>query len=264
MYCLDIIAETGYLGSKPVATPLEAKHNLVRDDGPFFADPSQYRRLIGRLVYLLNTRPELSFSIHLLSQFMNKPRVAHWEAALRMVRYLKGSPGQGILLRSDDDFQVNVYCDADWATCALSRRSLSAYILFVGDFPISWRTKKQDIVSHSSAESEYRSMSEACKELVWITRLLIELGFSIKKPVRLYCDNQVALHIARNPVFHERTKHIEKDCHFVRDLLKAGLIATSYVRSSLQPADIMTKSLCRPQFESLLSKLGVLDLHTPT
>lgn len=237
---------------------------MVRDDGPFFADPSQYRRLIGRLVYLLNTRPELSFSIHLLSQFMNKPRVAHWEAALRMVRYLKGSPGQGILLRSDDDFQVNVYCDADWATCALSRRSLSAYILFVGDFPISWRTKKQDIVSHSYAESEYRSMSEACKELVWITRLLIELGFSIKKPVRLYCDNQVALHIARNPVFHERTKHIEKDCHFVRDLLKAGLIATSYVRSSLQPADIMTKSLCRPQFESLLSKLGVLDLHTPT
>lgn len=107
-------------------------------------------------------------------------------------------------------------------------------------------------------------MSEACKELVWITRLLIELGFSIKKPVRLYCDNQAALHIARNPVFHERTKHIEKDCHFVRDLLKAGLIATSYVRSSLQPADIMTKSLCRPQFESLLSKLGVLDLHTPT
>ena len=157
-YILDIVAETGLLGCKPASTPMEQNHQLAADDGPLFADPSQYRRLVGKLVYLSISRPELCYSIHLLSQFMQKTCPAHWDAALRVVRFLKGSPDQGILLRADATLDLSVYCDADWSSCPTSRRSLSSCVVMLGGSPIAWRTKEQDTVSHSSAEAEYRSM----------------------------------------------------------------------------------------------------------
>ncbi|XP_013729639.1 uncharacterized mitochondrial protein AtMg00810-like [Brassica napus] len=159
-YVLDIIADTGMLGCKPVSIPLEQYHQLATDNGPVMTDPKKYRRLVGRLVYLSITRPELCYTIHLLSQFMQKPREAHWNAALRVVRFLKGCPGQGILLRANSDLQRSVYVDADWSTCPESRRSLSAYIVLLGGSPINWKTKKQDTVSMSSAEAEYRAMAD--------------------------------------------------------------------------------------------------------
>lgn len=263
-YALDIIKETGLLGCKPALTPIEQNHNLASDDGLLYDDPTQYRRLVGRLVYLSNTRPDLCYAIHLLSQFMKAPHVAHWEAALRVVRFLKGSPGQGILMQADNDLQLSVYCDADWQSCPLTRRSLSAYVVLLGGSPISWKTKKQDTVSHSSAESEYRSMAAALREIKWMVQLFDELGSPFSRPIRLYCDSKAAIHISSNPVFHERTKHIESDCHSVRDAVRDGFITTIHIGTKEQPADILTKALPRPQFEYLLSKLGVLDVHTPT
>lgn len=134
-----------------------------------------------------------------------------------MVRFLKGSQGQGVLLRSDSNLQLSVYCDADWTSCPLTRRSISAYVVLLGGSPISWKTKKQNIVSHSSAEAEYREMAAATREIKWVIRLMVELGVPITKHVPFFCDSQAAIHIAANPVFHERTKHIESDCHSVRD-----------------------------------------------
>ena len=263
-YALDIIKDCGLLGAKPVSIPVEQNHHLAADKGPLFSDPKKYRRLVGRLVYLAVTRPELCYAIHLLSQFMKAPTVAQWEAALRVVRFLKGCPGQGILLRSDSSLELSVYVDADWSTCPVTRRSLSAYVVLLGGNPISWRTKKQDTVSHSSAEAEYRAMAVATKELKWIVPLMKELGIEVNKPVSFYCDSKAAIYIAANPVFHERTKHIERDCHCVRDAVKAGLISTTHVRTKEQRADILTKALGRAQFEFLSSKLGVQDLHSPT
>lgn len=164
-YALDIIKDCGLLGAKPVFIPVEQNHQLASDKGPLFSDPQKYRRLVGRLVYLSNTRPELCYAIHLLSQFMKAPHVAHWDAALRVVRFLKGCPGQGILLRSDSSLKLSVYVDADWSTCPITRRSLSAFVVLLGGNPISWRTKKQDTLSHSSAEAEYRAMAAATKEM---------------------------------------------------------------------------------------------------
>ena len=263
-YSLDIIEDTGLLGCKPVTIPMEQYHQLTAEDTPLLADPKKYRRLVGRLVYLMITRPELCYTIHLLSQFMQQPREAHWNAALRVVRFLKGCPGQGILLRADNNLQLSVYVDADWSSCPDSRRSLSAYVVFLGDSPIDWKTKKQDTVSMSSAEAEYRAMAAAVKEVKWIVPLVEELGVKVVQPVRFYCDSKAAIHIAANPVFHERTKHLERDCHSVRDAVKAGLISTIHVKSKDQIADLLTKALGRPQFEALSSKLGVQDLHSPT
>ena len=220
--------------------------------------------MVGRLIYLTNTRPDLGYAIHTLSQFLHKPLLPHWEAALRVVRYLKGSPGQGIFLKADDNLQLSVYCDSDWSSCPLSRRSLSAYITFLGESPVAWQTKKQDTVSLSSAEAEYRAMSVALKDLKWMKGLLESFGIAHPTPMKLYCDSKSALYIAANPVFHERTKHIERDCHHVRDALKSKLITTEHVTSKNQLADILTKSLPGPAFERFVSKLGVRNLTLPT
>ncbi|GAA0170288.1 transmembrane signal receptor [Lithospermum erythrorhizon] len=224
----------GLLATKPVETPLPQNHRLGDATGPLFSDPACYRRLIGRLLYLTLTRPDITYPIHVLSQFMLAPCQAHYEVAIRVLRYLKSHPGQGILLRADCDLQLYAYCDSDWASYPMSRRSVSGYFVFLGSSPVSWKSKKETIVARSSAE-----------------------------PVRVCCDNQVALHIASNPVFHERTKYIDIDCHFVCELLGTGIITTAHINTHLQLAVIFTKALGTSQFSLLLDKLCVYDPQPP-
>ncbi|RVW73210.1 Retrovirus-related Pol polyprotein from transposon RE2 [Vitis vinifera] len=263
-YTLDIVSEAGLLGAKPCGFPIEQNHRLGLANGELLSNPESYRRLVGRLIYLAVTHPDLAYSVHILSQFMQEPRIEHWEAALRVVRYLKGTPGQGILLRADSDLSLQGWCDSDWAACPVTRRSLSGWLVFLGQSPISWKTKKQHIVSRSSAEAEYRAMAAVTCELKWLKGLLLSLGVHNPKAIKLFCDSQSALHMAKNPVFHERTKHIEVDCHFVRDAITDGLIAPSYVPTVTQLADIFTKALGKKQFDYLLAKLGIFEPHAPT
>ena len=133
-YTLDILAETGLLGAKPARSPIDQNHRLALDDDPMYSDPVRYRRLIGRLIYLTITRPELCYSVHVLAQFMQCPREIHWEVAIRVLRYLKGHQGQGIFLRRDSALQLIAYCDSDWGACPLTRRSPTGYLIFFGWF----------------------------------------------------------------------------------------------------------------------------------
>ncbi|CAI8606732.1 unnamed protein product [Vicia faba] len=135
-------ASVGLLGAKPAPTPLEQNHRLSLATGPLLSNPKKYRRLVGRLIYLCFTRPELSYCVHILSQFMHEPRTDHWEVALRVVRFLKGNPGQGIFLSQQCDLQLHGWCDSDWASCPLTRRSVTGWLVQLGDSPISWKTKK--------------------------------------------------------------------------------------------------------------------------
>ena len=263
-YALDITTNTGLLGNKPAAFPIEQNHHLGRANGAMLKDPESYCRLVGRLIYLAVTRPDLAYAVHILSQFLNEPKQEHWDGALRVVRYLKGTLGQGILLHSDSDLSLTGWCDSDWAACPLTRRSLTGWLVFLGQSSISWKTKKQHTVSRSSAEAEYWSMAAITCELKWLKGLLLSLGLHHLKAIPLFCDSQFALHIAQNPVFHERTKHIEVDCHFVRDAIRDGLIAPSYISTTDQLADVFTKALGTQRFDYLISKLGILDLHAPT
>ncbi|CAA7034223.1 unnamed protein product [Microthlaspi erraticum] len=182
------------LGCKPVSFPLEQHKKLALSESAYLVDPTPYRRLIGRFIYLAATRPDLAFSVHILSQFMQKPRAAHWESALRIVRYLKGNPGQRILLSSENNFQISGWCDSDYAGCPLTRRSVSGYFVQLGESPISWKTKKQSIVSKSSSEAEYRAMSFLKDELVWIKSVLRSLGVPHTTPMGIFRPER-SLHI---------------------------------------------------------------------
>ncbi|KAM1539357.1 hypothetical protein ACFX10_004158 [Malus domestica] len=262
-YALDILKDAGLQGTRPVNFPMEQNLKLS-DSGEILNDPSRYRRLVGRLIYLTITRPDITYTVHVLSRFMHEPRKPHLDAALRLLRYIKTTPGQGLYFSAENNLKLRAYSDSDWGGCRLTRRSTTGYCIFMGNSLISWRSKRQKTVSLSSAEAEYRAMAGTSCELTWLRYLLHDLQLPHYKPVTLFCDNKAALHIAANPVFHERTRHIEMDCHFIRDKIQEGSIVTSHIRSAQQPADVFTKALGEVAFTGILRKLGVLDIHSPT
>ncbi|XP_070053380.1 secreted RxLR effector protein 161-like [Nicotiana tomentosiformis] len=153
------------------------------------------------------TRPDISFPVSVVSQFMDFPCDSHWDAVVRILRYIKSAPDKGLLFEDRGHEHIVGYKDADWAGSPSNRRSISGYCVLIGGNFVSWKSKKQNVVARSSATCE----------LVWIKQLLKELKFGVISQMELVCDNQVALHIASNPVFHESTKHIEIDCHFIRE-----------------------------------------------
>ena len=259
-YCLDLLKDTGLMASKPVTTPLDPSIKLHQDNSKPFEDILRYRRLVGKLLYLTTTRPDIAFVTQQLSQFLQAPTTVHYEAACRVVKYLKGSPGRGLVFRRDSNLQLLGFTDADWAGCLDTRRSTSGYCFFIGTSLISWRAKKQHTISRSSSEAEYRALSFASCELQWLLYLMQDLNIKCTKPPVLYCDNQSAIHIAGNPMFHERTKHLEIDCHFVREKLQQGIFKLLPVKSQAQLADFFTKPLPPKTFASFIPKLNMLDL----
>ncbi|CAO2815837.1 unnamed protein product [Amaranthus hypochondriacus] len=252
----ELLRDSGIDDIVPHVTPLPLNHKLSSADSPLFSDPTLYRSLVGKLNFLTHTRPDLSFSVQALSQHMQRPTANHFTALKHTLGYLSHTLGQGILLSDCDNLVLQAYSDSDWGVCPDTRRSISGFVLLLGRSPVSWKSNKQATVSKFSSEAEYRSMASASSEVVWVVRLLEELGLSSLKPVTLHCDNISALHIAQNPVFYERTKHLEIDCHFTRDKVMEGLLQLTYLPTSSQLADIFTKIVPSAQFKQLLVKLG--------
>ncbi|KAJ9568575.1 LOW QUALITY PROTEIN: hypothetical protein OSB04_004541 [Centaurea solstitialis] len=262
-YCLDILNDSGMIETKPCEAPMIPNMKLNVKDGDLLEDPEKYRRIVGKLNYLTITRPDIAFPVGVVSQFMSSPRTPHWEAVRHILKYLKGAPGLGILYQNHNHHVIEGFTDADYDGDPTNRQSTTGYCVFVGGNLVSWKSKKQNVVSRSSAESEYRAMAQTTCELIWLRNLLGELGFAQSKPMNLYCDNEAAIHIANNPVFHERTKHIEVDCHFTREKLEDGTISTPFVRTGSQLADVFTKALPGSRVSSICNKLGMINIYAP-
>ncbi|KAL1205188.1 Retrovirus-related Pol polyprotein from transposon RE2 [Cardamine amara subsp. amara] len=223
----------------------------------------QYQRLVGRLIYLTIRRPDISFAVNQVSQLMQALSKHHWGMVDRILRYLKGTPGKGIWMDRNNSTDIVGYCDADWAGDKGDRKSTTGYCTFVGRNLVTWRSKKQKVASRSSAEAEYRAMANTTGELVWVKAILKDLGIESSEPMTLHCDNQAVIHIASNSVFHERTKHIEVDCHYVKAKVEAGIILPTFVRSIDQLAYVFTKATTSKVCDDLHCKMGLLDLHKP-
>jgi hypothetical protein len=195
---------------------------------------------------------------------MHNPSEEHMEAVMRIIRYLKGAPGRGIQFKKNGHLDVMGYTDADWAGSITDRRSTAGYFTYVGGNLVTWRSKKQKSVALSSAESELRGVVKGICELIWLQKMMTELGFPQTKAMDLFCDSKAAIDISHNPVQHDRTKHVGVDRHFIRENIESKIIRLLHVRSERQLADILTKATSSKIFHDILNKLAMTNLYIPT
>jgi hypothetical protein len=254
-YSEDILRRFSFLldgfENKSFSTPMERDLKLSNQDFDNMTDKQMklvrdfpYQNIIGALLYLaIHTRPDLAFTVNYLSRFNHRPTFKACKAVIRVLIYLRDTKSKG-LLYSDDDLNLTCLSDSDWAGDIDTRKSTSGYILFGAGAPIAWMSKLQPVVAISSMEAEYIAAFYALQEIVWTKGLLKELGFSYNSPVDLYIDNQSAIKLATNPVYHKRSKHIDIKYHWIREKIEEkDLVKIKYVKSSENTADMMTKSL---------------------
>ncbi|XP_019157171.1 PREDICTED: uncharacterized protein LOC109153762 [Ipomoea nil] len=214
----------------------------------------------GALQYLTITRPDLSYAVNRLCQFMHSPTDEHWGLVKRVMRYVKGTLSYGLRISPSASSNIHSYSDSDWASCPVDRKSTSGFAIYLGDNLISWLSKKQRTVARSSTEAEYKALTDVSAEVTWVVLLLRELGLHSWKPATLWCDNLGATYLCANPVFHALTKHVEIDYHFVRDKVASGDFLVNYISTIDQLADIFTKPLPAPRFAAMRDKLNVVAL----
>jgi histone deacetylase 1/2 len=261
-YALDILARAGMLKCSSASTPMAANERLCAEDGDLLSDEDAtlYRSLVGGLQYLTLTRPDLSFSVNRVCQYLHAPRSSHWSAVKRILRYVHGTVAHGLLVQPSRSDALSAYSDADWAGSLDDRRSTGGFALFHGSCLVAWSAKKQDTVSRSSTEAEYKAVANATAELIWVEGLLKDIGVPTVSTLVLWCDNVGATYLSSNPVFHARTKHIEIDYHFVRERVARKLLRIQFISSRDQLADIFTKPLPLPLFQECKRNLNMLSI----
>jgi histone deacetylase 1/2 len=258
-YIHDLLIRTDMLHCKPLRTPMSSTCKLSLSDGEPMEDPSSWRSVVGALQYLSLTRPDVSFAVNKVCQFMHAPTSVHWQAVKRIPRYLKGTIEVSLHFSAHSNHSLYSDSDADWGSCPVDRRSTGGFLVYLGNNLISWSSKKQRTAARSSTESEYRALADTAAELQWLRSLLIELRFPTAEPPRLYCDNIGANYLTANATFHGRTKHVEIDFDFVRDLIQQNRLQVSYKAAIDQLADILTKPLPATRFLLLRSKMNLRD-----
>jgi hypothetical protein len=262
-YMKEILDRAGMSDCKSCSTPVDTNPKLSQVIGDPIADPTDFRSLAGALQYLTFTRPDIAYAVQQVCLHMHDPREPHLAALKRILRYVHGILHLGLVLRPTTQHELVVYSDADWAGCPDTRKSTSGYAVFLGDNLISWSSKRQNTVSRSSAEAEYRAVANAVAEASWLRQLLGELHSPLNRATLVYCDNISAVYMTSNPVQHQRTKHIEIDLHFVRERVALGDLRVLHVPTTSQYADMFTKGLPSSVFTEFQSSLNVQDINAP-
>lgn len=257
-YIETILQKYGMNNANPITTPADTNVKLIKDDGVSKpVNPSTYQSMVGSLLYAaMATRPDIAHAVSVVSKFNANPNAAHLTAVKRILRYLKGTVNLALKYERSESGTLIGFSDADWAGDQDDRRSTTGKILFLSGGAVSWFSKKQATVALSTAEAEYVAVSQAAQEGTWLKRLLTDLGMSDSSTVILE-DNQGAIAIAKNPVNHSRTKHIDIRYHYIRECVQNGQIQVQYCPTIDMKADILTKPLTRQRFECLRRKIGL-------
>ncbi|KAM0038591.1 putative RNA-directed DNA polymerase [Helianthus debilis subsp. tardiflorus] len=265
-YINELLARANLSKAKPVPSPCTTSASLSLGDSSPFADPVKYRQMVGALQYVTLSRPDITYAVNKVCQFMHSPTENHWSAVKRILRYLHGTSNHGLLISSSSSSVLHAYTDAhnltafsdsDWAGCPDDRRSTGGYAIYLGSNLISWSARKQRTVSRSSTEAEYKALANTVAELTWLETLMTELRVPMRMAPILWCDNLGATYLSANPVFHARTKHVEVDFHFVREKVAQRKLSVQFISTHDQIADIFTKPLPSDRFLFLKSKLKV-------
>lgn len=256
-YLDEVLRNFQMSNCKSISTPLATNEKLQLDDGAAKVDAKIYRSLVGSLIYLTNTRPDIVYSVSLISRFMHEPSKLHYAAAKRILRYLQGTRKLGIKYVKEKENKLVGYTDSDWAGSLDDRKSTSGYIFCLGSKIISWVSKKQKTVSLSSAEAEYIAATDAACEAVWLRRILSDVEQKQEAPTTIFCDNNSTIAMTKNPVFHARTKHIELRHHFIRDLVSDKKIQLKFINTNEQLADGFTKAVSSGKIEQLRNHVRI-------
>ncbi|GJY40311.1 retrovirus-related pol polyprotein from transposon TNT 1-94 [Tanacetum coccineum] len=262
-YALESLKKYSFDSCDPVDTPMVEKSKLDEDKEGKVVDPSHYRGMIGTLLYLIASRPDLQFSICMCARYQVRPTEKHLNAVKRIFRYLKGTVNRGLWYLKDSSIALTAFADADHVGCQDTRRSTSGSMQFLGDRLISWSSKRQKSAAISSTKAEYIALSGCCAQILWMRSQLTDYGFGFNK-IPMYCDNKSAIALCCNNVQHSRSKHIDIRFHFIKEHVENGVIELYFVNTEYQLADIFTKALGRERIEFLINKLGMRSFTPET
>ncbi|GJV74610.1 retrovirus-related pol polyprotein from transposon TNT 1-94 [Tanacetum coccineum] len=262
-YALESLKKYGFDSCDPVDTPMVEKSKLDEDKEGKAVDPSHYRGMIGTLLYLTASRPDLQFAICMCARYQARPTEKHLNAVKRIFRYLKGTVHRGLWYPKDSSIALTAFADADHAGCQDTRRSTSGSMQLLGDRLVSWSSKRQKSAAISSTEAEYIALSGCCAQILWMRSQLTDYGFGFNK-IPMYCDNKSAIALCCNNVQHSRSKHIDIRFHFIKEHVENGVIELYFVNTEYQLADIFTKALGRNRIEFLINKLGMRSFTPET
>ena len=260
-YIKDMLTKFGMTESKPVSTPMEVNCKISKDEEGKSVDQKLYRSMIGSLLYLTATRPDIMQSVCLVARYQANPKESHMLAVKRILRYIRGTSDYGLWYSRNDGLELVAYSDADWAGCRDDRKSTSGGAFYLGNSCVSWFSKKQESVSLSTTEAEYIAAAAACTQVIWMKRQLRDITRVVLGTTVIRCDNQSAINLSKNCVHHSRCKHIDVRYHFLRDRVERKIVKLEFVPSKEQKADIFTKPLPRELFEAHRANLGVCPAH---
>jgi len=259
-YVQEILERFQMNNCNSVGTPTEVGVKLFKDPEGKRVDSTNYKQIVGSLMYLTATRPDIMYAVSLISRYMENPKEIHLLAAKRIFRYLQGTADFGLLYKKGEHSDLMGFTDSDYTGDQDDRKSTSGYVFMLGTGAVSWSSKKQPIVTLSTTEAEFVAAASCACQAIWLRRILEEIQFKQQGETSIYCDNSSTIKLSRNPVLHGRSKHIDVKYHFLRDLAKDEVINLIFCRSEDQVVDIFTKPLKTPLFHKLRELLGVCSL----
>ncbi|WJX52128.1 hypothetical protein P8452_38270 [Trifolium repens] len=255
-YTKELLKKFNLEDCKIMSTPMHPSSSLSKEEIGSKVDQKLYRGMIGSLLYLTASRPDILYSVCLCARFQSDPREPHLTAVKRIFRYLKGTTNLGLLYKKSLDSKLVGFCDADYAGDKIERKSTSGNCQFIGENLISWASKRQTTIALSTAEAEYISAAKCCTQLLWMKYQLEDYNIA-ESSIPLYCDNTAAIHLSKNPILHSRAKHIEIKHHFIRDHVQKGTIDIQFIDTEHQWADIFTKPLAIERFDFIKKNLNM-------